>query len=218
VKAMEQSRKQHGASAQHSSRYGAVAPEADDHQKGMVLEATLRAATSGGYDAVHMRSVARVAGIGTGTLYRYFPSKTHLLVAVLRREFDRLAHDCAASNQDTTPQQRIATLTERLHAEWQLDPNLTEATTRALVSADETAATTVAQTTHIIEQLFARALGGMNVTERHREIAGLITDVWIANLTAFSGHRASAAQTRERIDRGTELLLRETRSPGPSTT
>jgi AcrR family transcriptional regulator len=37
--------------------------------------------------------VARVAGVGKGTLYRHFPTRDHLIAAVLRDRFDRLAKE-----------------------------------------------------------------------------------------------------------------------------
>src|SRR5712664_4981543 len=54
-----------------------------------ILDATLALASKGGYDAVQMRTVAEQAGVALGTLYRYFPSKIHLLVSGLVREFER---------------------------------------------------------------------------------------------------------------------------------
>ena len=36
-----------------------------------------------------MRAVAEQADVALGTLYRYFPSKIHLLVSALAREFER---------------------------------------------------------------------------------------------------------------------------------
>ncbi len=36
-----------------------------------------------------MRTVAQRADVALGTLYRYFPSKIHLLVSGLAREFER---------------------------------------------------------------------------------------------------------------------------------
>ena len=36
-----------------------------------------------------MRAVAEKADVALGTLYRYFPSKIHLLVSGLVREFER---------------------------------------------------------------------------------------------------------------------------------
>jgi TetR/AcrR family transcriptional regulator, cholesterol catabolism regulator len=54
-----------------------------------ILDATLALASKGGYDAVQMRTVAERADVALGTLYRYFPSKIHLLVSGLVREFER---------------------------------------------------------------------------------------------------------------------------------
>src|SRR5881227_1104171 len=54
-----------------------------------ILDATLALASKGGYDAVQMRAVAERADVALGTLYRYFPSKIHLLVSALAREFER---------------------------------------------------------------------------------------------------------------------------------
>src|SRR6201982_2615733 len=54
-----------------------------------ILDATLALASKGGYEAVQMRAVADRADVALGTLYRYFPSKIHLLVSGLAREFER---------------------------------------------------------------------------------------------------------------------------------
>ena len=54
-----------------------------------ILDATLALASKGGYDAVQMRTVAERADVALGTLYRYFPSKIHLLVSALVLEFER---------------------------------------------------------------------------------------------------------------------------------
>src|ERR1700685_4803823 len=54
-----------------------------------ILDATLALASKGGYDAVQMRTVAERADVALGTLYRYFPSKIHLLVSALIRELER---------------------------------------------------------------------------------------------------------------------------------
>src|SRR3954464_2450318 len=53
-----------------------------------ILDATLALASKGGYDAVQMRTVAERADVALGTLYRYFPSKIHLLVSALTLELE----------------------------------------------------------------------------------------------------------------------------------
>ena len=54
-----------------------------------ILDATIALASEGGFDAVQMRAVADRADVALGTLYRYFPSKIHLLVSALGREFEK---------------------------------------------------------------------------------------------------------------------------------
>jgi TetR/AcrR family transcriptional regulator, cholesterol catabolism regulator len=63
------------------------AAQRDRHRR--ILDATLALASKGGYEAVQMRAVAERADVALGTLYRYFPSKIHLLVSALAREFER---------------------------------------------------------------------------------------------------------------------------------
>ncbi|GAB3477661.1 TetR family transcriptional regulator [Nocardiopsis coralliicola] len=48
-----------------------------------VLQAAADIASEVGIDRVQMHEVAKEAGVAIGTLYRYFPSKTHLFVAVM---------------------------------------------------------------------------------------------------------------------------------------
>ena len=60
----------------------------------------------GGYDAVQMRTVAEKADVAVGNLYRYFPSKVHLLVTAMARELGRvegrwIAPSCAARPPST---------------------------------------------------------------------------------------------------------------------
>ncbi|WP_185993310.1 TetR/AcrR family transcriptional regulator [Rhodococcus sp. KBS0724] len=50
-------------------------------------------ASAGGYEAVHMREVAKLAEISLSTLYRYYPSKDYLIKDVVRDELVRLRSD-----------------------------------------------------------------------------------------------------------------------------
>ena len=50
-----------------------------------VLAAATRLFTTQGWAATGMRDIAREAGTATETLYSYFPSKTALLQAVIKR-------------------------------------------------------------------------------------------------------------------------------------
>ena len=83
--------------------------EAQRERRKRILDATLAIASKGGYEAVQMRAVAERADVAVGTLYRYFPSKVHLLVSALGREFERIdaKTDRAALSAGATAYQRL---------------------------------------------------------------------------------------------------------------
>lgn len=56
----------------------------------LVLAAAQRAFAERG-TSVSLAEIARRAGVGAGTVYRHFPTKSHLLEAVLQHRVDRLA-------------------------------------------------------------------------------------------------------------------------------
>lgn len=55
-----------------------------------IVQTAAALAVRGGVEAMQMRSVAERAGVALGTLYRYFPSKMDLVVAVVTEELDLL--------------------------------------------------------------------------------------------------------------------------------
>jgi AcrR family transcriptional regulator len=65
-------------------------PRADSLRNRDRLLAAARDVFSGGGPDASLESVARVAGVGIGTLYRHFPTREALFQAVYRREVDQL--------------------------------------------------------------------------------------------------------------------------------
>src|ERR1044072_811991 len=63
--------------------------ERQEARRRRILHASAQLASRGGFDAVQMREVAGSSRVALGTLYRYFPSKVHLLVATMQ---DQLEH------------------------------------------------------------------------------------------------------------------------------
>ncbi len=80
--------------------------------------------------------------------------------------------------------------------------------TRAFVLADHTAAAATDEAIDVIEGLLARTLSGGEPTVRDQRLAGgLIADVWLANLAAFSSGRISGEVARDRIDRAIDRFV-----------
>ncbi len=173
-----------------------------------IIDATLALAAKGGYDAVQMRAVAEKADVALGTLYRYFPSKIHLLVSGLAREFERAQEKLErAAIPGETPSERLMVVLGRNTRLMQRDPHLTEAMVRAFMFADTTAAAEVEQVGRLMENMFAKAMGIEDPTEADRDIFHVIADVWMANLVAWVTRRASAADVANRLELSVHLLL-----------
>src|SRR5215217_2444178 len=83
-------RSRHSGSALTAPTDAELGTAAQRDRRKRILDATLALASKGGYDAVQMRAVAEKADVALGTLYRYFPSKIHLLVSALNRELERI--------------------------------------------------------------------------------------------------------------------------------
>jgi TetR/AcrR family transcriptional regulator, cholesterol catabolism regulator len=174
-----------------------------------ILDATLALASKGGYEAVQMRAVADRAGVALGTLYRYFPSKIHLLVSGLAREFER--------NQEKldrmpipgdTPYDRMLYVLGRMTRAMQREPMLTEAMTRAFMFADPSAAAEVNTVARLMEHMFTRAMHEGEPSADETAIARVIGDVWLSALVAWVTRRASADDVSSQLELAARLLLR----------
>src|SRR5438094_7536908 len=158
-----------------------------------ILDATLALASKGGYDAVQMRTVAERADVALGTLYRYFPSKIHLLVTALARELERIQERLNRTTiPGDSPYDRMVFVLGRITRTMQREPQLTEAMTRAFMFADPSAAAEVNAVARIMEQIFTRAMHEGEPSIDDKAIARVVTDVWTSNLVAWVTRRASA--------------------------
>jgi TetR/AcrR family transcriptional regulator, cholesterol catabolism regulator len=179
-----------------------------DRQK-RILDATLALASKGGYDAVQMRAVAERADVALGTLYRYFPSKIHLLVSALAREFGRMQERLVKTPiPGETPYERMVYVLRRTTKTMQRDPMLTEAMTRAFMFADPTAAAEVNTVAQQMERLFTMAMHDGEPLADDKAIARVIGDVWLSNLVRWVTRRASADDVSNHLELAARLLLR----------
>lgn len=185
-----------------------VGSTAQRERRRRILDATLALASKGGYDAVQMRAVADKADVAVGTLYRYFPSKVHLLVTALARDLERVENRVDRSQLvGDTAVDRLRHVLDMITFAMQRDPLLTEAMTRAFMFADASAAAEVDQVGKLMDRLFARAMNEGEPTEEELAIARVISDVWLSNLVAWLTRRSSATDVARRLELTVDLLL-----------
>ncbi|MEU0497513.1 TetR family transcriptional regulator [Mycobacterium sp. NPDC006124] len=173
----------------------------------LILDSAENIAVGGGYDVVKIRAVAADSGIAVGTFYRYFPSKPHVLVAVLARAFERLDAERDWADAGVSPRLRLGHLNARLQEEWRSKPALTEAVTRAFLFADASALAEVEHAAAVIEHLLGVAIAGGEPNPHQHRLALVILDVWLASLIRWVRHGTSAADAAVRLDRCIELIL-----------
>ncbi|GAA4107724.1 cholesterol catabolism transcriptional regulator KstR [Nocardioides fonticola] len=180
-----------------------------------ILDATIALASEGGFDAVQMRAVAEQADVALGTLYRYFPSKIHLLVSALGREFEKA--DAGMRGKPIpgdTAAERVINILKLLSRGLQGDPHLTEALTRAFMFADSSAATEIHRVGMSMTSMLSHAIHpdmaeGAELSEDDVAITKVIGDVWLSALVGWVTGRSSAADTANQIEVAVKLLLRD---------
>ena len=174
-----------------------------------ILSTTLTLAARGGYDAVQMREVAERSEVALGTLYRYFPSKIHLLVSAMASEVDRLsARLQKRAIPGQTRAERVSFVLERSTRSLQRDPLLTEALIRAMMAADSSVAEEVAAVRGNMADLIVEAIrGGGGPQEHDVDLAAILQDVWFARQIAWLGGRIGTAEVWRDIQLAITLVL-----------
>ena len=180
-----------------------------------IIDATIALASQGGFDAVQMRSVAERADVALGTLYRYFPSKIHLLVSALGREFERA--DALLTQRPPTGSSSADRVIDALKATTrglQGNPHLTEALTRAFMFADASVQAELHAVGMQLSSMLTRVMhpdleADAVASEEDIAIAQVIGDVWLAALMGWVTGRTTAVQTGAQIERAVRLILRD---------
>ena len=173
-----------------------------------IVDATIALASKGGFDAVQMRTVADRADVALGTLYRYFPSKVHLLVSSLAVELERAQEKMdRATVPGDSAYERVLFVLGRITRGLQRNPHLTEAMTRAFTFADASAGAEIDRVALLMETMFTKAMTDDAPTDEQKAIARVISDVWLSNLVAWVTRRATATDVANRLELTVRLLL-----------
>ncbi|MFI9200608.1 TetR family transcriptional regulator [Streptomyces sp. NPDC053048] len=186
--------------------------ERQEARRRRILQATARLASRGGFDAVQMREVAESAGVALGTLYRYFPSKVHLLVATMQDQLGRL-HETLRKRPPTEedPAARVAQTLMRAFRAMQREPNLADAMVRALTFADRSVSAEVDRVSRLTTAIVLDAMGLSGPARPEQlSVVRVIEHTWHSALITWLSGRASIAQVKVDIETVCRLI-----SPAP---
>lgn len=171
------------------------------------MDAAVALAAGGGFAAVQMRDVAAEAEIALGTLYRYFPSKEHLLVSILAEwvtSFEAL--EVNDPSPGDTPAERVVE-TFRRAMKLHVDADVVGALVKALASADPGIADLTREVNGAMTRTLTRAIHEGEPTERDLAAARLLQQVWLSALLGWIGGVEDEARVMEDLEVATRLLL-----------
>ncbi|MFJ8614859.1 TetR family transcriptional regulator [Streptomyces clavifer] len=166
-----------------------------------ILQAGAQLAGRGGFEAVQMREVADAAGVALGTLYRYFPSKIHLLVAVMQ---DQLQHLRLTLRRRPPagegPAERVAETLMRAFRALQREPHLADAMMRALTFADRGVSPEVDAVSRLTTAIILDAMELEDPTPEQLSVVRVIEHTWHSALITWLSGRESIAQVKRDIE------------------
>ncbi|MEV5317393.1 TetR family transcriptional regulator [Streptomyces sp. NPDC052687] len=181
--------------------------ERQEERRRRILRASARLASRGGFDAVQMREVAESSQVALGTLYRYFPSKVHLLVATMQDQLERL-HATLRKKPPTgdTPAERVAETLMRAFRALQREPHLADAMVRALTFADRGVSPEVDQVSRQTTAIILDAMGQEDPSPAQLSAVRVIEHTWHSALITWLSGRASIAQVKVDIETVCRLI------------
>ncbi len=172
-----------------------------------VIAAAVELASDGGYDAVQMRDVAARADVALGTLYRYFPSKDHLLIACLADQVSALQRRLLQKPpRGTSAAERVVDVLRRASRALEREPELTAAMVSALSSADQSVAEAKQEVSDILASVIVNAVEH-DVLPQGEDVVRVLGHVWFAALVSWVGGMAPTGQMGDDLEITARLIL-----------
>src|ERR687898_701700 len=174
-----------------------------------VIDAAMKLAAEGGYDAVQMRDVAREAGVALGTIYRYFASKDHLLAACqveFAREEQRQLE--RRPTRGDTAADRVVDVLRRATRSQERQPLLTAAMVTAISSPDPAVSGCQRDVTAVMAAVLAEPMRDGDPKLRPGIVRAL-SHVWFSALLGWVNGWTNVGAVGEELESAARLLLRD---------
>ncbi len=174
-----------------------------------IVQAAAALASRGGIEAMQMRTVAERAGVALGTLYRYFPSKMDLVVAVVAEEIDLLETSIQRRPpKAAAPARRAVDVLMRATRGLMREPELADALVRSLIMSS-------VQTDfgdRITDLLLRVASHGADDEGRRaleRSLCKSLANVWVSELLEILKGRRTVEQVQSLLEVAADRLLHD---------
>jgi AcrR family transcriptional regulator len=163
---------------------------------------------SGGEDNLQMKELSQRAEVSLATLYRYFPSKDHLLLAIALRRYEYAREQVSSDvpHGETVRERVTYHLLREFQAE-QRDQKLTVAITRAMTETSRTYSDGLEQIEHAhLDVLRQVAEAGGPASDQQLRLLPFVIGAFGAATRRWLAGVSSAAEARFQIRTGCRLL------------
>ncbi|MEV5706301.1 TetR family transcriptional regulator [Actinoallomurus sp. NPDC052274] len=169
-----------------------------------IVQAAAALASRGGVEAMQMRTVAERAGVALGTLYRYFPSKMDLVVAVVSEEMDTLEGSLERRPpRSATAAGRAVEVLMRATRGLMREPELADALIRSLLLSD-----VKTDFGNRMTGLLARATGtDPGEGEETRALLRSLGSVWVMEMIEMLRGHSTNEEIQARLEIAAARLL-----------
>ncbi|MGC9378826.1 TetR family transcriptional regulator [Streptomyces sp. MH13] len=172
-----------------------------------ILKAAAEIAAQMGLERVQMHEVARSAGVAIGTLYRYFPSKTHLFTAVMADQIQGFGAKMPGRAADTSPEDAVFETLAGATRKLLRRPALATAMIQSANAARASAVPDLARVDTGFLDLLLRAWDVERPTEHHVARLRLLTLLWYGVLQSRLNERITPEEADADLRMACRLLL-----------
>lgn len=160
-----------------------------------------------GLERMQMHDVARRSGVAIATLYRYFPSKTHLFAAVLHDQVRRLDAGTPPPPPGAGPVEAVSDLLTEASRQLFEQPLLALAMMQSNNVSHVGEGSPARRTDEILIDLVLRTAGVSDPCDQDRRVVRILEQAWYGLLTTVLYERASAEAAQDGIRLACRLLL-----------
>ena len=171
-----------------------------------ILVAASRLGAEHGLEHVQMHDVAKSAGVAIATLYRYFPSKTHLFASVMRYQVERF-RSSGSLPTGPDPVAAVEELLVQLTHQMARRPKLSLAMIQANSQAPAAAAAEAAANDEAFQEVVFESAGMTDPTAEEARRVRLVVHCWYGVLMSVLNGRLDMAEAEGDIGLATALLL-----------
>ncbi|MFF8596454.1 TetR family transcriptional regulator [Streptomyces sp. NPDC015220] len=172
-----------------------------------ILAAAARLGAERGLEHVQMQDVAREAAVAIATLYRYFPSKTHLFTAIMADQVDHMDDPSPRIAAAEDPVDAVAETLLRSTRHMLRTPLLSSAIMQSNYAAHTATVSEAAAIEARVHRTVLTLLGLEHPTDRDNRLVRLLMKSWHGVLVSVIYGHTTAAEAETEIRLACAVLL-----------